>query len=99
MARAITYMIEGPGVMSSTEVALRKIDQCARSGTSLGSSLCVLFLRSGRNAVPNFLLEMACRMFRQIPFELAIDDLDVYCPRHEAALSQAETAPARVREF
>jgi hypothetical protein len=35
MARAITYMIEGPGVMSSTKAALRKIVQCARSGTIL----------------------------------------------------------------
>jgi hypothetical protein len=28
-------MMEGPGVMSSTKVALRKIVQCARSGTIL----------------------------------------------------------------
>src|SRR5207248_8659343 len=35
MARDIRYMIEGPGVMSSTEAALRKIVQCVTSGTSV----------------------------------------------------------------
>src|SRR5690349_6318600 len=52
MARAITYMMDGPGVMSSTKAALRNIVQCARSGTiqiyiewwfKPGMLLCVLF--------------------------------------------------------